>query len=238
MSILGKISGLAWDREKQRNDDLIDRKFMPEEMENNAAFTRAQLLYCAEQNRISNEKNSLKAQETKLQKDFKMYLEPEENVPDWALQQQYISAQQASSQYNSALLSAQGLSSSSISNVFQSTGTAATVPQYPIYMGSGGNTFLSGSAIASQSVPRYSTIGLGASDKNVFFSLLRGIEERAQFEKEYTHPYDDDALSIQDMRKFTGKISLLGLLSFCLANSIENIDVIVSILVGCGMRVE
>jgi hypothetical protein len=123
-------------------------------------------------------------------------------------------------------------------------GSIGTGLQSGLYSGSG----ISGSYIPSpsQAIPSThiyqsgGTIGwptLGSGARDIFFLALKGIEEAAMGAKNRAdnYRYDDHALAIQDMRYFDPqKISLLGLLSFCLSNLME-VEPLVVLLEGHGM---
>ena len=60
----------------------------------------------------------------------------------------------------------------------------------------------------------------GPNARDIFFYALKGIEESvADRNPDGWHSYDDDGASLQDLREYDPKdISLLSVVSFCLAN--------------------
>ena len=246
MTILGKISGLVWDKENKRNRELVDSLFEQQEKETREEFRQAQLNYAGTMKEIRSKKDSLYGQETDAQKAIAGWREARDVADTYgyrsmlAQQQQLYLAQQNAqanlySQYQGITPGSSGASTNitfPAGATISSSGSSYTGSSIGTGIGITGNSSLYPPS------PDYSTLGLGSSDKNVFFTLLRGIEERAQFDKAETHPYYDDALAIQDMRKFNGTISFIGILSFCLANALENIDGVIHILTAYGMKIE
>lgn len=103
---------------------------------------------------------------------------------------------------------------------------------------SGGHTLLGGSGASIypsvQQMPRWPTLGTG--ERDAFFMALKGIEEAAMKAPEGISKYDNDAMAIQDLRYFNSQtISLIGILSFCIANTIDSHGII-TLLEGYGMK--
>lgn len=81
---------------------------------------------------------------------------------------------------------------------------------------------------------------LGSGPRDTLFLALKGIEEAASKSPKGNHRYDHNAVNLLDMRNFSDKemkVSLLGLVSFCVSNVIDP-EGIIMLLRGYGLKVE